>query len=117
MKLKTFKFLAPIISTVVILTTMVIVLLLIPKSSSTKDTDTHNFVEGTVVNKEIIQGYAGYYYYYPTEYQLVAKYYIDNKEYTYTHYVSVEIYNSYEIGSKIKMCITHEKISDYEQYQ
>lgn len=112
MKLKTAKIVFLIISSVIILITFIIISLTIPKTNS--NNDTHKYVEGIVIEKNIIEGYAGYYNYYPTEYQIVAEYKIDGEEYIYTHYVSSEIYNSYEINSKIKMCVNHKKIIDYE---
>lgn len=114
MKIKTLKFLLPIFSSVLIMVTVLIVLILVPKKEDSNEVKPHQYTEGLVIDKRIVEGYAGMYYYYPTEYQIVGKYYINNQEYTYTHYVSAEIYNSYNINDKIKFCITHEKIKEYE---
>jgi len=79
-----------------------------------EEKNTHKYVTSTVTEKYINEGYAGFYVYSPTEYVVVSTYSDLEKEHTITTIVDMSVYNSINIGDKIKYCINHNKLEIYE---
>lgn len=117
--MKRFKenfFTIPIIAgTLVIFLCFAIAITIVVMNKKQKLVEAHDYVETVVVDKQIVEGYAGFYVLKPTEYFIVSEYEENGQKHTVTTSVSYDEYFAYNTGDKILYCKNHNKLIIYEK--
>lgn len=76
-----------------------------------KEENTHEYTTMTVTGKYVENGYAGFYVYKDTAYIILSE---DSEGNEIQTYVTLSVYNNYEVGDLIFYCKNHNKLKDFE---